>query len=149
MSTGNLKDLIEETEDGQLDSIPAPFVSHALSKLAPIYFDQQEYADCELMLADGHFLWTNEFFLTFSSKFFAQVLETKHDQHRLHPNLRLSTNGDVTISIIELPIDPIHRKVLRELMYAMYCQDHFRWLQQLHPAQFAIASHIMETLGIN
>ncbi|KAI8575306.1 hypothetical protein K450DRAFT_262327 [Umbelopsis ramanniana AG] len=147
MTPGNANDLMEQTEDGQLESIPAPFVAHALKRLAPTYFDNQEYADCELRLEDGHFLWANEFFLTFSSKYFVQVLESKHDEDELHPDLCITTHNNVSLFVITLPIDPLHRRILRDMMFAVYRQEHFRWLQQLNPAQFVIATQIMETLG--
>ncbi|KAI9283453.1 hypothetical protein BC943DRAFT_100339 [Umbelopsis sp. AD052] len=147
MTPGNANDLIEQSEDGRLENIPAPFVAHALKRLAPTYFDNQEYADCELRLADGHFLWANEFFLTFSSKYFVEVLDSKHDENQLHPDLNLTTQNNTQLYVIDLPIDPIHRKLLRDLMFAAYQQEHFRWLQHLNPAQFGIATQIMETLG--
>ncbi|KAG2178429.1 hypothetical protein INT44_001581 [Umbelopsis vinacea] len=119
MTPGNANDLIEQSEDGQLENIPAPFVAHALKRLAPTYFDNQEYADCELRLADGHFLWANEFFLTFSSKYFVEVLDSKHDENQLHPDLNLTTQNNIQLYVIDLPIDPIHRKLLRDLMFAV------------------------------
>lgn len=119
MSPGNANDLIEQSEDGQVEAIPAPFVAHALKRLAPTYFDNQEYADCELRLADGHFLWANEFFLTFSSKYFVEVLDTKDDENQLHPDLSLTTLNHIPIYVIKLPIEPLHRSLLRDLMFAV------------------------------
>lgn len=119
MSPRNTNDLIEQSEDGQFEAIPAPFVAHALKRLAPTYFDNQEYADCELRLADGHFLWANEFFLTFSSRYFVEVLDTKDDEDHLHPDLSLTTINNIPIYVIKLPIEPLHRRLLRDLMFAV------------------------------
>lgn len=118
VTTGDAGDLIESTSDGHFDNIPAPFVSDALKALAPTYFDKQDLADCELRLSDGHFLWANEFYLTFSSQYFAQVLHTKHEQ-QLHPDLHLVTLNNAQMSVIDLPIDPSHQHLLKDLLFAV------------------------------
>lgn len=116
--TGNAGDLVESTKDGHFDNIPAPFVSDVLKVLAPTYFDNQDLADCELRLPDGHFLWANEFYLNFSSKYFAEVFSTKHGQP-LHPHLQLVEQNDTVISVVDLPINSAHRALLKDLLLAV------------------------------
>jgi hypothetical protein len=119
MSRRKRNDLIEQTDDGEVHSIPAPFVAHTLKRFATTFFDNLQYSDCELRLADGHFLWANSFFLTYYSEYFDEVLDTKYDETQLHPALSIVTHNNRPIIVIDLPIDPLHRRLLRNLMFAV------------------------------